>query len=765
MIKSLTLNELLEKIADPNVPVTELAPYFQLAPGRAPYAFEVEFNEALVEDAVRRGQMAINIFNSYFALRRQRAYRAKLDAGWRGVRLLAEGDSWFEYPHPFGKHDDVVDCLTEFYAIYCVSAASDTLENMTARASELETLIAELNPDGFMFSAGGNDIAGPTLSNYLEDYEDGVDDGYLLTPAYGRFLDDVAQTYDGFLKTLTTRFPKLHIFCHGYDYALPQRGGRWLGPQFMARHFPEERWAPIVRKMIDDFNATLARLAPANGGRVHYIDCRGAIGGLTEWRDELHGRDAGCLRVAGRFRKTIDATFPELAQAGLAFNPRAEPPAPMSAAPPASRYEPPLVPTISRGMAAKGETEPFAVSRTDPDYVIIEMFGGDNNLDVYVQQDMAEMAAAAAQNVAVLAIADFRHAPASVIEVGADGPRIIEEWGEIDTGDPEVLTRFLARALITYPNARKCIGCWDHGTGPFDESDNSEKLDFRKMVSVSRGERSRSWPQRRLFFPKSRLIDKPRVRAMLHDETNGGVLTNLEASLMFEKAFEKAGMNGSKVDLIFSDTCLNGMIEVLEQFKGFAHCVVGSSELEPGAGWNYQRWLSMTGKAPPQRPQDWAGQAVRAYHDEYHPRPAHHPCTMGAFLTENVITARFRELVAAARANGAQGFVDLDFARAVTQSFANRDSYDMQDFARIVESRANSTGLRTAAAALQAACHAACIDFTAIGKKVSRSTGLAFWFPGSAASFDDTSSTYARLAFNRATGWTDYLKLYRSTPE
>lgn len=137
---------------------------------------------------------------------------------------------------------------------------------------------------------------------------------------------------------------------------------------------------------------------------------------------------------------------------------------------------------------------------------------------------------------------------------------------------------------------------------------------------------------------------------------------------------------------------------------------------------------------------------------------------MGAFLTSNAITGRFRDLVAAARTGGTQGFFDLDWARSVAQGFDNSDSYDIQDFAGLVEKRTALSDLKRTAGELLRACNAARIDFTALGRSVSRSTGLAFWFPGSARSFDATADAYARLAFNEATGWTDYLKQYRSTP-
>ena len=762
MTNKITIKELTDKIADPNVPKSELAAYFRAVPSKAvPFATEIELNGALVEDAVRRGEMAINFFNSYFAERRQRAYRQKIAQGWRGVRLFAEGDSWFEYPDPFGNCDDVVDCLSNLYAIYCVSAAGDTLATMVDRAGEWEAVLGQLNPDGFMFSAGGNDIAGPELRTYLRAFSpEAAETGY-LTPKFAAFLTRVELVYDEFFNRLFTRLPALHIFCHGYDWTLPQPHGDWLGPQFAAKNIPVAQWSKIVRRMIDDFNATLAKLAAKYEGRVHYIDCRGAIGGVAEWRDELHARDPGCLRVAGRFRTAIDAVFPELARAGQMFNPRALV-QPQTLAPPHAAAPAPArgAPRRTAGISASPDLAPFAVTNAAASYVVIEMFGGDNNLNAYVAQDMAEMAAGNRGNVATIAIADYANAPATIVEVGPNGTKILEEWGEIDTGDPEVLSRFLTRALITYPNARKAIGFWDHGTGVFDETDASENLALRRMACVPRGERTRSRPQRRLFFPKGKLIGQRNLRAMLHDDTNGGLLTNMEASKMLEVSFRKAGLTG-KVDLIFSDTCLNGMIEVLEQLKDYASCIVGSSDLEPGAGWNYTRWFSMIGANPPEGADDWARQAVTAYHDEYLPKPHLYPCTMGAFRGVNEITSRFKDLITAAKVEGRGGFFVLDQARAGSQGFNNRDTCDIQDFAVRTVDIASAPPMKAAAQALSAACDQARIHAIALGPMVAQSRGLAFWFPGSRHSFTATSETYAPLAFNQATGWQDYLTQYR----
>ena len=111
-------------------------------------------------------------------------------------------------------------------------------------------------------------------------------------------------------------------------------------------------------------------------------------------------------------------------------------------------------------------THSFPVLAGDADLAVIMMFGGDNNLSHYIQDDLHEMAAGLGRNTAAIALIDYANAPASVVEVtAADGIRELEGWGEIDTGDPAVLQRFLTRALASYPRARKAIGFWDHGPG------------------------------------------------------------------------------------------------------------------------------------------------------------------------------------------------------------------------------------------------------------------------------------------------------------
>ncbi|MBZ4420195.1 clostripain-related cysteine peptidase [Myxococcus sp. RHSTA-1-4] len=401
---------------------------------------------------------------------------------------------------------------------------------------------------------------------------------------------------------------------------------------------------------------------------------------------------------------------------------------------------------------------PFPIRDTSVTHVVIEIFGGDNNLTGYVREDLQEMMAGNRGNFALLALVDTAREGGQVLELSPrTGERVIESLGEIDTGDPEVLAQFLARALVSYPNAKKAIGFWDHGSGVFDEHDPNETFVKRLLDAPPRWRRGRSVPARRLFIPRSALLANSNLRAMLHDDTNGGVLTNREAYHVLKAAFSRAGVN-SKVELIFSDTCLNGMVEVLEQFREFAHVIVASEDLEPGDGWDYTEWFQRMSEQPPTDGLTWGRQAVQAFGAGYAHRPDQHPCTLAAFKADNRIVDGFRELIRAVDANPREGFHWMRNATASAQSFARHDTFDIRDFALHLQKTVSAAAVKTACTSLIAAIDEARVESVALGNAVRDSHGLAFWFPTTRHSFESVASTYTGLRFDETVRWVDYLR-------
>ena len=403
----------------------------------------------------------------------------------------------------------------------------------------------------------------------------------------------------------------------------------------------------------------------------------------------------------------------------------------------------------------------FDIDLSGITHVIIEIFGGDNNLTDYVLTDLKEMEIGNSGNFAVLGLVDLRYNNnSSVMAITPDkGLFVLEELDEIDTGDPETLANFLSRALITAKDVpHKAIGFWDHGTGVFDESDPNEIYLARSIRTMPRRHKNQSVNARKLFLSGQKA--NASTRAMLHDDVSGGVLTNYEAHGVLAAAFDRADVH-NKVDIIFSDTCLNGMIEVTEQFKEFAEVIIGSEDLEPGDGWPYHEWLGRMSQSPPQSAEDWAVQAIDAFEDGYKARFNVHPCTLGAFRAENGISAAFKGLIDTLETSGKEGMKSVKLAISDTQAFARHDAFDISHFCDQLVSNSSDANVIAKAQTLKSAFNAARVKQVTLGPTVTDARGLAFWFPTTKYNFQNVLQTYPKLAFDKRTGWSDYLLRYR----
>ena len=83
-------------------------------------------------------------------------YRKKIAVGWSGLRIVSEGDSWFQYPFLL---DDVIDQLFDQFAIFSLDAAGDLLQDMK-KQDELSGAITAEQPQVVLLSGGGNDLLG-----------------------------------------------------------------------------------------------------------------------------------------------------------------------------------------------------------------------------------------------------------------------------------------------------------------------------------------------------------------------------------------------------------------------------------------------------------------------------------------------------------------------------------------------------------------------------------------------------------------------------
>ncbi|GAB4026561.1 caspase family protein [Spirosoma koreense] len=262
------------------------------------------------------GDIGLDLANTIARARRNQRYRRTLREFPNRLKIVSEGDSWFQHP----LVTDIIDHLSAYYAIYCVAAAGDTLRNMTMAKTNvsppLEEYIQAINeqqPDLFVLSGGGNDILGEQFRRYIRT---GVPTGsppeaYLDT-LLASDLDSLQAMYRTLFQTLQKSHPDMPVLVHGYDYIIPlsvtNKG--WLGRYMIEKGIDQ----PAVRKAIlhyilDEFNHRVKTVAAEFPAIVSYIPTPGTVPD-DEWYDEIHPNAEGFGRVADKFKKRIDELKP-----------------------------------------------------------------------------------------------------------------------------------------------------------------------------------------------------------------------------------------------------------------------------------------------------------------------------------------------------------------------------------------------------------------------------------------------------------------------
>lgn len=304
--KKITQQELINKVKDLDVSDKEIAKYFILDQENSG-AFEPKVipNPELVEDTGLEGAFALNSFNSLARWRRNAIYKRRIK-NWDGVRIVAEGDSWFQYPLILKDTIDQLIDLDNFqYAIYGLSEAGDLLSNIVLE-DEITAAIEQENPDVFLISGGGNDMVGDErMASLVHKYSPNRLPQNYPNTMFDAFLDELEQLYRGLFSRLLAQRPHLKIVCHGYDKAIPQ-SGKWLGKPLEKQNIKKESLQrEIVAVMIDRFNERLKNIVSDFAGSVFHVDCRDVVGELAQWHDELHPKDEGYFKVAQKFDAVI----------------------------------------------------------------------------------------------------------------------------------------------------------------------------------------------------------------------------------------------------------------------------------------------------------------------------------------------------------------------------------------------------------------------------------------------------------------------------
>jgi len=243
--------------------------------------------------------------------------------------IVAEGDSWFDYL----PGTDIIDCLrrNHDYVVENYAKAGDTLENMiygTGINKRFERVnrtidillrkLGELKPKIFLFSGGGNDVAGDEFESYLNHNESGFP--ILRRDFVNHMINNVFRKYfEDLIQKVASVSRETHILVHGYALTVPTGegvdflgfsfAGPWLRPALARKGiFDFVKQRDTVFSLIDDYNNMLKELAAAYSPRFHYIDLRTLIDPDRDWVNELHLRNSAYARVAQRIHGVIEST-------------------------------------------------------------------------------------------------------------------------------------------------------------------------------------------------------------------------------------------------------------------------------------------------------------------------------------------------------------------------------------------------------------------------------------------------------------------------
>ena len=245
------------------------------------------------------------------------------------LRIVAEGDSWFQYPILLL---DTLDQLYKRYAIRSFAEAGDTLANYLKKKEYLRA-IGEESADIFLVSGGGNDVLGEEFQHFLRDKPDKEDTTpkRYLNQTFFNQLDTLENLYSEMFSELLTSYPDLHMLVHCYDYIIPvdkrkdQDKFSWSGKYMVEKKIePQAERENLIRYIVDQFATRVQSVTQQDEfqGKVSFIDTRGLID-RNHWFDEIHPINEGFELVAGKFIEEIErikaekkSLFNELIQPG-----------------------------------------------------------------------------------------------------------------------------------------------------------------------------------------------------------------------------------------------------------------------------------------------------------------------------------------------------------------------------------------------------------------------------------------------------------------
>lgn len=274
-----------------------------------------------------------------------------------GVRLLAQGDSWFSIGAmpPWATSNLLQNISLGFFAcaINCAYPGRELSRMVDWKQNPGFTgLLAgkfAYRWNGILLSGGGNDLiaaAGvlprhadgspvpPNSRLFLKSFEWGHEtlgaSRYLSDAGWAIFAEHLAgQFQDVIVLRDQDQNRDVPLICHGYDYPMPRNApasvlfgvGPWLYPAMVAYEIPESDWLAVstelIRRLAALIKGIITDLVAAGRRNIHFVENPGTLVPATprstnpsnDWENEIHPSREGYVKLAALWRPVIEANL------------------------------------------------------------------------------------------------------------------------------------------------------------------------------------------------------------------------------------------------------------------------------------------------------------------------------------------------------------------------------------------------------------------------------------------------------------------------
>lgn len=445
-------------------------------------------------------------------------------------------------------------------------------------------------------------------------------------------------------------------------------------------------------------------------------------------------------------------------------------------------------------------------ARTSKPWTFLVYLAANNNLNTFAIQNLTQMTkVGSSDNINIVVQFDgLREGKIKRYYIEQGRARLLEELSpDINSvsGTPQSLYQFIKWGYETFPAYHLAIDLWNHGSGIKDPSIWGKFLmrnrDSLFSINPATGLLSLN---RRISEATDDLNDPedPQVNTEFSIETRNlfadlaltmldqrGIafndkeevyIDNQQLRLVLENT-SKNILSGRKVDIVFMDACHMGMVEIASKFRPFVDYMTGSSEVEPGSGYNYERFLKPS-RDSALTPRQFAINATLAYGLEY--KNSHDDYTqatvdLNAFADVESHMKNLAETLNKGLLLGQSSRI-FDLVRTIrlcskfTTEFYDPDYIDAGDFLANLSAKSNevlaSFGRSLSAeqsslrdiknhsnAALEALQRSIIAEVH--GRGLPRSRGLGILMPKR-----NIHASYEPTTFNKNTRWSTFLKTF-----